>query len=806
MKISYNWLKEYLNLDMTAEKTADLLTDIGLEVESIDLHEEVRGGLKGVVIGEVIQKRKHPNADRLALAVVDIGLENPLNIVCGAPNLSEGQKVPVATIGTWLYDGDNKFKIKKGKIRGEVSEGMICGEDEIGLGEDTDGIMVLDKDAKSGMPAAEFFKLQSDVIFDIGLTPNRSDAMSHYGVARDLKAVLNRNGGNFKICVRNVDAFVDPIEETQKISVNVSNNHLCPRYSGISISDVKVKESPDWLKKKLLSIGQTPINNIVDITNYILHDTGQPLHAFDIQKIKGGVINVDTVKSKTKIITLDEEERELSSEDLIISNDNHPMCIAGVFGGLNSGVSMDTKNVFIESALFDPISIRKTAKRHNLNTESSFRFERGVDPNMVIYALKRAALLIVEIAEGKISSPIIDHYPKPYSYKDVDLYYEKMDRLIGQSIDREMVKSILNDLEIKITDESNNYIKLSVPPFRADVNRDVDVIEEILRIYGYNNIDLPDTIRTPYIDKDISDNELQKHIVSNFLSNNGYNEVINNSLIKKEYLELINTEYKHVEMLNPLSADLSIMRHNMLFGVLENINHNQNRQNADLSLYEFGKTYIKQELEYNEYTHLFIAITGKKNEENWNKSARKVDFYDIKEIVEAILKKLNFNRLSSSDSDIEYIDQGISCQFKKKNVVNFGSVSKKLLDKFDIKSDVYIADFNWDVISKRKIEAATYSPYSKFPSVRRDLSLLLEKDIEFTQIKKIALQIGGSELDSVNLFDVYEGKNISSDKKSYSISLTFSDATKTLTDRFVDGVIDKLIKKLKQEIEVEIRS
>jgi phenylalanyl-tRNA synthetase beta chain len=421
MKISYNWLKEYLNLDMTAEKTADLLTDIGLEVESIDLHEEVRGGLKGVVIGEVIQKRKHPNADRLALAVVDIGLENPLNIVCGAPNLSEGQKVPVATIGTWLYDGDNKFKIKKGKIRGEVSEGMICGEDEIGLGEDTDGIMVLDKDAKAGIPAAEFFKLQSDVIFDIGLTPNRSDAMSHYGVARDLKTVLNRNGGNFKICVRNVDAFVDSIKETQKISVNVSNNHLCPRYSGISISDVKVKESPEWLKKKLLSIGQTPINNIVDITNYILHDTGQPLHAFDIQKIKGGVINVDTVKSKTKIITLDEEERELSSEDLIISNDKHPMCIAGVFGGLNSGVSMDTKNVFIESALFDPISIRKTAKRHNLNTESSFRFERGVDPNMVIYALKRAALLIVEIAEGKISSPIIDHYPKPYSYKDVDL-------------------------------------------------------------------------------------------------------------------------------------------------------------------------------------------------------------------------------------------------------------------------------------------------------------------------------------------------------------------------------------------------
>ena len=806
MKISYNWLKEYLNLDMTAEKTADLLTDIGLEVESIDLHEEVRGGLKGVVIGEVIQKRKHPNADRLALAVVDIGLENPLNIVCGAPNLREGQKVPVATIGTWLYDGDNKFKIKKGKIRGEVSEGMICGEDEIGLGEDTDGIMVLDKDAKSGMPAAEFFKLQSDVIFDIGLTPNRSDAMSHYGVARDLKAVLNRNGGNFKICVRNVDAFVDPIEVTQKISVNVSNNHLCPRYSGISISDVKVKESPEWLKKKLLSIGQTPINNIVDITNYILHDTGQPLHAFDIQKIKGGVINVDTVKSKTKIITLDEEERELSSEDLIISNDKHPMCIAGVFGGLNSGVSMDTKNVFIESALFDPISIRKTAKRHNLNTESSFRFERGVDPNMVIYALKRAALLIVEIAEGKISSPIIDHYPKPHSYKDVDLYYEKMDRLIGQSIDREMVKSILNDLEIKITDESNNYIKLSVPPFRTDVNRDVDVIEEILRIYGYNNIDLPDTIRTPYIDKDINDNELQKHIVSNFLSNNGYNEVINNSLIKKEYLELINTEYKHVEMLNPLSADLSIMRHNMLFGVLENINHNQNRQNADLSLYEFGKTYTKQESKYNEYTHLFIAITGKKNEEIWNKSARKVDFYDIKEIVEAIMKKLNFNRLNSSDSDIEYIDQGISCRFKKKSVVNFGSVSKKLLDKFDIKSDVYIADFNWDLISKRKIEAVTYSPYSKFPSVRRDLSLLLEKDIEFTQIKKIALQIGGSELDSVNLFDVYEGKNISSDKKSYSISLTFSDATKTLTDRFVDGVIDKLIKKLKQEIEVEIRS
>lgn len=807
MNISYNWLKNYLNLELPTEEVSTLLTDTGLEVEGIREVESVKGGLKGVVIGEVLTKVQHPNADRLSITTVNVGTDEPLQIVCGAPNVAVGQKVPVATVGTLLYDGDESFKIKKGKIRGEVSLGMICAEDELGLGKGHDGIMVLNADAKVGTPAAEYFKLESDIVFEIGLTPNRSDAMGHIGVARDLMTVLNHKGENLEMCKPSVKNF--KVNNTNKtIAVEVADADLCPRYSGLSISGITVADSPEWLQNKLKAIGITPTNNVVDITNYVLHEIGQPLHAFDIAKIEGNKVVVSTVADKTKFTTLDEQERELSNADLMINNANNPMCIAGVFGGLDSGVSQNTTDVFLESAYFNPVSVRKTAKRHNLSTDASFRFERGCDPNSTVYALKRAALLITEICGGKIASDVVDIYPNKIEHFAIELTYTKMDSLIGERIDREVVKSILTDLEIEIVNTTDNGLSLLVPPFRADVQREVDVIEEILRIYGFNTVAIPSKLNTTISHTDGVNPEDIRNVISDLLSSNGFNEAMNNSLTKGKYTALIpelDVE-QNIELLNPLSQDLNVMRQSLLFSGLENIAYNQNRRNADIKFYEFGKTYHKTEGGNIENQHFQILVSGRVDAENWNTSADKADFYFIKEKVEHILSRLGVKKIKSEAINTHGFAEGLMYKFKKKRLVCFGRLDTKLCKAFGVKSEVYAADFNWDLILElagyTKIK---YQEVSKFPSVRRDLSLLVDKSVSFDELSKIAKQADNKILKTVNLFDVYEGDKLPEGKKSYALSFIMADDTKTLTDKYVDKVMDKLMNSFADKSGAEVR-
>ncbi len=807
MKISYNWLKHYLNLNLSSTEIAELLTDTGLEVEGIEEIESVKGGLRGVVIGHILTKNQHPNADRLNLTTVDIGQSEPVQIVCGAPNVDVGQKVPVATVGTWLYDGDDSFKIKKGKIRGEVSIGMICSEKELGLGNDDEGIMVLDNDAKVGIEASEHFKLDTDTVFDIGLTPNRSDAMSHIGVARDLLTVLNYKGNKLEMCRPSIDSF--KVDNTSKnISVEISDSKLCPRYSGVSISGVKIASSPEWIQNKLKVIGITPTNNIVDITNYVLHEMGQPLHAFDLDKIEGNKIIVSTVKDKTKFTMLDEREIELTSQDLMINNANNPMCIAGVFGGLESGVSNETVNIFLESAYFEPVTIRKTAKRYNLNTDASFRFERGCDPNITIYALKRAALLIQEICGGKIASDIVDVYPEPIEHFNVDLSYQKMDSLIGEVIDRDIVKEILKDLEIEIINSTNDGLVLKVPPFKADVTREVDVIEEILRIYGYNTVQIPSNLSTNIpSSKNIISQDI-KNIVSNFLSSNGFYETMNNSLTKAENTDLIEEldSSENVTLVNPLSRDLDVMRQTLLFGGLESMAYNKNRKNIDIKFYEFGKTYHKKEGVNIENEHLQILVSGRINSEIWNKENINVDFYYLKEIVEGILNRLGINKIKSETITNYGFSQALKYSFKNKRLVCFGKLNNSLCNHFGIKADVYAADFNWHLILELLgYKRTQYKEISKFPKVRRDLSLLIDEKISFEDLKRIALKIDNRILRSVDLFDVYEGDKLTKGKKSYALSFVFSDNEKTLKDKEVDTVMDKLIKSFNDQVGAELR-
>jgi phenylalanyl-tRNA synthetase beta chain len=807
MKISYNWLKNYLNLELPAEEVSMLLTDIGLEVESIDRVEIIKGGLEGVVIGEVITKNQHPNADRLAVTTVDIGGNNLLKIVCGAPNLNAGQKVPVATVGTMLYDKDGSFKIKKSKIRGEVSEGMICGADEIGLGDETDGIMVLDSNSKVGMSASEYFQLETDVVFDIGLTPNRSDAMGHIGVARDLMTVLNHKGSKLQMCRPSVDAF-KVANCSKTISVNLKDSDLCPRYSGLSISGIKVVDSPDWLQNRLKAIGIIPTNNVVDITNYVLHEMGQPLHAFDANKIEGNEIVVGCVKEKTNFTTLDEQKRELSANDLIISDSKKPLCIAGVFGGLESGVTENTTDIFVESAYFNPVSVRKSAKRYNLNTDASFRFERGCDPNITVYALKRAALLIKEICGGKISSEVIDIYPNPIAHFLVEFTYAKMDSLIGEKIDRQVVKKILIDLEIVISKETSTVLSLLIPPFRADVQREVDVIEEVLRIYGFNTILIPSKLNTNIAYTQGVNSEKIRNTISDLLSNTGFNEAMNNSLTKEEYTDFIPelSKKQNITLLNPLSQDLNLMRQSLLFSGLENIAYNQNRRNANIKFYEFGKTYHKVEEENTENQHLQILVSGRIHSDNWNTSDDKADFYFIKEKVEHIINRLGIKKIKSEAINTYGFAEGMMYTFMKKRLVCFGKLDAKLVKEFGIKSTVYAADFNWDLI----IELAGYTKIkyqevSKFPEVRRDLSLLVNKSVSFEVLKKIAVASDNKILKSINLFDVYEGNKLPENKKSYAISFIMADDTKTLTDKYVDKVMEKLMSSFADKAGAEIR-
>ena len=806
MKISNNWLQDYLKTDLSIDETSDLLTDIGLEVEGVENHESIKGGLVGIVIGKILTVEKHPDADRLNLTTVDVGEGDPLQIVCGAPNVAVNLKVPVATVGTWIHIGDDSFKIKRSKIRGQVSDGMICGPDEIGLGAKTDGIMELPNDAPIGQAGSKYFDIKTDTVFEIGLTPNRTDAMSHIGVARDLKAALNSKDHNLKMCLPSVKDFsID--SNSLEIKVDVQTPELCTRYSGLTISNITVKDSPEWLKNRLLSIGINPINNIVDITNYVLHETGQPLHAFDANKIDGNTIIVKTAKSKSKFITLDESERELSVEDLMICNENEPMCIAGVFGGLKSGVNENTTTIFLESAYFNPISIRKTAKRHILSTDASFRYERGCDPNITVYALKRAAILIKEICNGEITSNIIDFYPKPIKNVNVNFSFDSLNKIAGEKINKDLVKKILKNLEINIVEDSGESLILSIPTYRVDVTREIDVIEEVLRIYGFNTIALPDKLSTSITISNSIDSYKLKKVLSNLLASNGFNEIMNNSLTKSSYNKFIE-EFKdenNVNILNPLSSDLNIMRRTLLFSALESVEYNNNRKNSNLKFFEFGKSYQIFD-KYEENQHLYLTITGNKYEENWNVKNEKVDFFFIKEMVHTILSRLGLTKYKVKEVNTNGLSSGLMYSVKKKPLVYFGNVDSNILKSYKIRNSVFIADFNWDLIldlvGNNKI---VYKPVNKFPIVRRDLSLLINQDVSFSQLEKIARSVNNSLLQEVNLFDVYIGDKLPDNKKSYAISFVFEDNSKTLTDYQIDEVMKKLIAEFESSVGAEIR-
>jgi phenylalanyl-tRNA synthetase beta chain len=808
MKISYNWLKQFLQVDWEENKTSELLTDLGLEVEGIETKESIKGSLEGILVGEVLTCDQHPNADRLKITTVDLGTGDPVQIVCGAPNVAAGQKVPVATIGTTLYDDKGVgFKIKKGKIRGEESLGMICAEDELGLGTGHDGILILDKKLKVGTPAAEVFNIETDQVFEIGLTPNRADAMSHYGVARDFRAGLIQHGINLELITPSVSDF--HVEQRRlRIDVEVENKDLAPRYCGISIVDVEVKDSPEWIQNRLKSIGITPKNNIVDITNYVLHELGQPLHAFDASKIKGNKVIVKTLAQGTKFTTLDEVERELHSEDIMIcDSESNPLCIAGVFGGINSGVSEKTTSIFLESAYFNPVSIRKTAKRHALNTDASFRFERGIDINFTKYALKRAAILIKEYANGKIASDVIDFYPEKIEDFQVFLSYESAFRLIGQEIDKETIKNILASLEIKISSETEGGLGLTIPSYRVDVQREADIIEEILRVYGYNNIKFSHKLNTS-ISFDSNKDVSLENIVANQLTTLGFNETMSNSLTKEEYSsfsENLKSEF-NVTMLNPLSNDLKVMRQSLLFSGLESISYNLNRKNNSLKLYEFGKTYHKYEKGYQEDKHLTIFVSGARTKDSWTSLTQNSEFFYLKGIVMSILERIGVTNIKTSPVKSDVFSEGIVLSLGKNKLVEFGVIKKKILKEFGIKQEVLFADFDWTSIlsisGKKKIKV---SMLPKFPSVKRDLALLLDEKITFKEIYDLAFQSERNLLKDLGLFDVYEGDKLPEGKKSYAVSFVLQDNNKTLEDRQIDKIMQKLQQSFEKNLGAVLR-
>jgi phenylalanyl-tRNA synthetase beta chain len=795
MKISYNWLQQFLQVDWEPVKTGELLTDLGLEVEGIETKEAIKGSLKGIVVGEVLTCAQHPNADRLKVTTVNIGAGEPIQIVCGAPNVAAGQKVPVATIGTTLYDDKGEgFKIKKGKIRGEESHGMICAEDELGIGKGHEGILILDKKLKPGTPAATVFNIETDAVFEIGLTPNRSDAMSHFGVARDLRAGLIQKDIKLELISPSVGNFhVD--ERTLRFDVEIENKELVPRYCGITITDVTIKPAPEWIQNRLKAIGITPKNNIVDITNYVLHELGQPLHAFDSQKVKGNKILVKTLKEGTKFTTLDGVERALSSEDIMICDaDATPLCIGGVFGGLNSGVSEHTTSLFLESAYFNPVSIRKTAKRHALNTDASFRFERGIDINLTKYALKRAALLIEEYAGGKMASDISDFYPEKVEDFQVFLSYENAYRLIGQEIPKETIKNILASLEIKINSETEAGLGLTIPSYRTDVQREADIIEEILRVYGYNNIEFSHKLNTS-ISFDSNKETKVENSIANQLSALGFNETMANSLTKPEYTALSEDihEDANVTMLNPLSNDLKVMRQSLLFSGLESLAYNINRKNTSLQFYEFGKTYHKYNEKYEENKHLTLFVTGNRTKESWIIENKTSDFFYLKGIVTSLLAKLGIEKVKVSPTDQAIFSEGISLGLGKIKLVDFGVIKPSLLKEFGIKQEVLFADFQWDSLLKlvgNKTIKVTENP--KFPSVKRDLALLLDSTVAFKEVYDFAFQTERKLLKEVDLFDVYEGDKLPDGKKSYAVSFLLQDETKTLADKQIDKIMQKL--------------
>ena len=808
MKISYNWLKQFIKIDWDAEKTGELLTDLGLEIEGIERYESVKGGLKGIVVGEVLTCEQHPNADRLKVTTVNIGTDTPLQIVCGAPNVAAGQKVPVATIGTTLYTAEGEaWTIKKGKIRGEESHGMICAEDELGLGESHDGIMVLDEKLKIGAPASMVFKVENDEVFEIGLTPNRADAMSHYGVARDLKAGLLQHEVSVELITPSVSSYhVDA--RSLKIDVDVLDKEKCPRYCGVTISGLKVEASPSWLQHRLKAIGLSPINNIVDATNYVLHELGQPLHAFDANKINGNKIEVKTCKAGTKFTTLDGVIRELHEDDLMICDAEKPMCIAGVFGGIDSGVTDSTTKIFLESAYFNPVAIRKTAKRHALNTDASFRFERGIDPNITEYALKRAALLIMDIAGGEITSDIVDAYPNKIKDFEVRLSFENAKKLIGEEIPKETIKSILSSLDIKVNNVTETGLGLTVPAYRNDVQREADIIEEILRVYGYNNIATTEKLNASISNSSRFEDYKLQNIIGNQLVSQGFFEIMANSLTSPKYIALsedLKAEH-NVQMLNPLSNDLEVMRQSLLFSGLEAVSHNINRKRDDLKLFEFGKTYHQYAEEREEHKHLSLFVTGNKTEERWNAANSPSDFFYLKGTIETVLQRLGLNRLKSAPTKTDLFSEGISLSLGKKKLVDFGLVKKSVLKHFGISQNVLFADFNWDnVLEMAKHNKIKFSEIPKYPEVRRDFALLLDNNVSFEDIHTIAKQTEKQLLKNVNLFDVYEGKKLPDGKKSYAVSFTLQDENKTLTDKQIDKIMSKLQSNFESKLGAELR-
>lgn len=820
MNISYNWLKEYIDFNLTPDELAAALTSLGLETGSVEEVETIKGGLKGIVVGKVLTCKDHPNSDHLHITTVDLGDGNPVQIVCGAPNVAAGQHVMVATVGTKLYDGDNEFVIKKSKIRGEESYGMICAEDEIGIGTSHKGIIVLDKPVAPGTLAKDYYNVQSDYVLEVDLTPNRVEASSHYGVARDLSAFLIRNNMASNLHRPNIENFkIDKKEGA--ISVEVENTEACPRYSGITIRDVKVKESPQWLKNYLITIGLRPINNIVDITNFLLHAMGQPLHCFDVAKIKGGKVIVKTVEEGTKFTTLDGVERTLSDKDLMICNEAEPMCIGGVFGGLDSGVTESTKDVFVEAAYFHPTWVRKTARRHGLNTDSSFRFERGIDSNNTVYVLKLAALMIQEMAGGQICGNIVDIYPSPIAPFAVTLSYSNVNSLIGKEIPKETVKSILNSLEIAIVKEEDDILELFIPTYRVDVQRPCDVIEEILRIYGYNNVEFSETVHANLsykTDTDIN-NDLQNQ-VSEQLTANGFYEIMNNSLTSVNYYTELESYPKTgcVRLLNPLSSDLSVMRQTLLFGGLESIAHNVNRKAENLKMYEFGNCYKydvtadnseKILARFSETSRLGIWMTGDKTDENWTEAAKKVTVFDLKAIVLNILQRLGISEKEIVSTQISNDIFSSALAFSNhggKFIGHMGILKRSLLKKMDIDQDVFYAELNWNMLVKIALKKKiTFTNLPKTQPVKRDLALLIDKEVSFAKIEKVILNSERKLLKGVSLFDVYEGKNLDAGKKSYAVSITLQDEEKTLQDKQIEAVMNKIISNLEKEVGAKLR-
>ncbi|MDY4603361.1 MAG: phenylalanine--tRNA ligase subunit beta [Bacteroides uniformis] len=820
MNISYNWLKEYVDFDLTPDEVAAALTSIGLETGSVEEVQTIKGGLEGLVIGEVLTCEAHPNSDHMHITTVNLGQGEPVQIVCGAPNVAAGQKVVVATLGTKLYDGDECFTIKKSKLRGVESVGMICAEDEIGIGTDHAGIIVLPETAVPGTLAKDYYNIKSDYVLEVDITPNRADACSHYGVARDLYAYLIQNGKPATLKKPSVDAFAVENHDLD-IKVTVENSEACPRYAGVTVKGVTVKESPEWLQNKLRIIGLRPINNVVDITNYIVHAFGQPLHCFDADKIKGGEVIVKTMPEGTPFVTLDGVERKLNERDLMICNKEEAMCIAGVFGGLDSGSTETTKDVFLESAYFHPTWVRKTARRHGLNTDASFRFERGIDPNATIYCLKLAALMVKELAGGTISSEIKDVCAAPAKDFRVELAYEKVNSLIGKVIPVDTIKSIVTSLEMKIVDETAEGLTLDVPPYRVDVQRDCDVIEDILRIYGYNNVEIPTTLKSCLTTKGEYDksNKLQ-NLVAEQLVGCGFNEILNNSLTRAAYYDNLESypSKNLVMLLNPLSADLNAMRQTLLFGGLESISHNANRKNADLKFFEFGNCYHFNEEKknpekvlaaYSEDYHLGLWVTGKRVTNSWAHPDENSSVYELKAYVENVFARLGLHMhdLVVGNLTDDIYAAGLSVQTRGgKRLATFGIVTKKLLKAFDIDNEVYYADFNWKELLKaiRNVKVS-YTEISKFPAVKRDLALLLDKKVQFAEIEKIAYETEKKLLKEVSLFDVYEGKNLEAGKKSYAVSFLLQDENATLNDKQIDKIMSKLVKNLEDKLNAKLR-